>query len=140
MSSEALEWWTRALTALATARGLVDRDSDASASRAYYAAFFAVSALFAAEGRSFRKHREVEVAVHRDVVKPGRWSTDVGAAYSWLSSLRQTGDYGGAQHVSADEAREAVVRAQRVLDAVRDARSELFPDRTAPDFRKPESD
>lgn len=136
MNPEALDWWTRALTSLATARGLVEKDPDASASRAYYAAFYAVSALFAVEGRSFRKHRELEVAVHRDLVKVGKWSTDVGAAFSWLSSLRQTGDYGGAQHVSAEEAEEAVTRAQQVLDAVRDVSSERFPDRVTPDSGK----
>jgi len=127
VSPEVLDWWTRALTALATARGLVDADPDASASRAYYSAFYAVSALFAAQGRTFRKHKEVEIAVHRDLVKAGKWREDVGAAFSWLSSLRQTGDYGGTLHVSTDEAREAVARAQLVLDAVHGASPEPLP-------------
>lgn len=68
MNSEARDWWNRALRALRTAERLVDEDPDASASRAYYAAFFAVRALFALEQRTFRKHTEVEAAVHRDLV------------------------------------------------------------------------
>lgn len=140
MNPEALDWWTRAETALSTARALVEKDPDASASRAYYAAFFAVSALFAVGGRSFRKHREVEIAVHRDLVKAGKWSTELGAAFSWLSSLRQTGDYGGGQHVSTDEAKEAVSRAERILEAVRDVSLEPFPVVATPDSGESESD
>jgi uncharacterized protein (UPF0332 family) len=60
--------WERARRALATARRDLPADPDAAASRAYYAAFYAVSALFAAEGKSFRKHSAVETAVHRDLV------------------------------------------------------------------------
>jgi uncharacterized protein (UPF0332 family) len=60
-----------------------------------------VSVLLAFDNRSFRKHSAVERAVHRDLVKDGTWPPEVGAAFSWLSTLRFTGDYGGAQHVPA---------------------------------------
>lgn len=67
MSAEVQDWWDRAVRALETARMLIDEDADAASSRAYYAAFYAVSALFANEKRSFRKHTELEAAVHRDL-------------------------------------------------------------------------
>jgi HEPN domain-containing protein len=41
-------------------------------------------------------------------------------ASAWLASLRYTGDYGGQEHVSPEDARTAVERARLVLDAVRD--------------------
>ncbi|MFY9820678.1 MAG: HEPN domain-containing protein [Thermoanaerobaculia bacterium] len=81
MSPEVQELWERALRALQTAEDLVDRDPDASSSRAYYAAFYAVSALLALDGQSYSKHTAVERAVHRDYVKPGRFSVEVGAAF-----------------------------------------------------------
>lgn len=120
MNPEAEDWWKRALRAFKTAATLIDQDPDASASRAYYAAFYAVSALYALQHRSFRKHAEVEAAVHRDLVKAGKWPVEVGAAFSWLATLRYTGDYGGEAHVKPDEAREAVRKAEQVLQAVRE--------------------
>lgn len=48
MKEYAVELWRRGQTALETARGNMDRkDYDASGSRAYYAAFYAVSAMLA---------------------------------------------------------------------------------------------
>ena len=56
--------------------------------------------------------------MHRDLVKSGRWDPSLGRAYSELVILRQTGDYGGGTHVSAEEAGEAVAKAPRILEAV----------------------
>ena len=66
--------WDRARDALRDAHLLLSNGGfDGAASRAYYAAFHAVTALFALEGRIFAKHSALEAAVHRDLVKPGRW-------------------------------------------------------------------
>jgi len=121
MTAYASELWQRALQALSTARTIAATDPDAAASRAYYAAFFAVSALFAEEGRDFTKHSALEAAVHRDLVKQGRWQAELGADYRWLSELRTTGDYGGLEHVEAPAAQQAVDKASRILDAVLEA-------------------
>lgn len=97
----------------------MEDDPDASASRSYYAAFYAVSALLAFDQQSFVKHTAVERAVHRDLVKPGIWPVEVGAAFSWLVTLRSTGDYGGEEHVQLDDAKAAVEKARLILKAVR---------------------
>ncbi len=67
----ALAFWDRAEKAQIVARHDLQISPDAAASRAYYAAFYAVSALFALEGRTFRKHSALEAAVHHDLVKMG---------------------------------------------------------------------
>jgi len=72
VSPEIQELWQRALQAVQTAEDLVDRDPDASSSSAYYAAFYAVSALLALDGQSYSKHTAVERAVHRDYVRTGK--------------------------------------------------------------------
>jgi uncharacterized protein (UPF0332 family) len=90
----------RAETTLKGARVLVGIDPDGAASRAYYCAFNAVSALFAHQGRTFVKHKAVETAVHRDLVLAGVWPRELGADYSFLHRLRDAGDYGGEAHVS----------------------------------------
>ena len=127
MNAEAADFWSRALQALRTAKDLVGTDSDASASRAYYAAFYAVSALFALQGKTFAKHSALRTALHRDLIKAGRWSVERGEDYSLLLKLRDTGDYGGGIHVSSEEAAEAVEAAHHILLAVREISPEPFP-------------
>ena len=119
MSPEAVSLWSRAIQSLRTAKTLIDNDPDAAASRAYYAAFYAVSALLVAEGRSFSKHSAVEAAVHRDLVSAGRCPPEVGAAFSSLVSLRATGDYGVEDHVSSDGARHAIEKCELVVETIR---------------------
>lgn len=118
MKEEVKSLWERALQAYETAKDLIAKDADAAASRAYYAAFYAVSALFLDEGRDFSKHGAVEAAVHRDLVKGKRMSNDFGADYSFLRGLRDTGDYGGWAHVSEDDASESVAAAGRIIQKV----------------------
>ena len=128
MTPEVSDFWQRAVQALRTAEALIESDPDASASRAYYAAFHGISACFALQQQTFTKHTAVERAVHRDLVKPGIWSVEVGAAFSWLVNLRYTGDYGGQEHVHPEDARGAVERARLILETVRSTASEPLPD------------
>ncbi|MCK4625682.1 MAG: HEPN domain-containing protein [Phycisphaerae bacterium] len=127
MNPEAMDLWERAKKALHTAgSNLVIDDSDASASRAYYAAFYAVSALFALEGKTFKKHSAVQAAVHRDLVKPGLWREHLGEGYTQLMKLRYTGDYGVGQHIMPEDAEEAVTTAAKILRAIAEAQPEIF--------------
>ena len=104
MNREAEDLWNRALRNLNTAALLSATDPDSSASRAYYAAFHSVSALFALERKTFATHKAVHVAVHRDLVKTGRCSPEVGQAFAALVGLRETGDYGIGVHVTSEQA------------------------------------
>ena len=125
MKDYAVELWHRADTALDTAHRNLQIDPDAAASRAYYASFYAVSALFALEGKTFKRHSTVEGAVHRDLVKEGLWAADLGTDYRELRRLRATGDYGGFEHVEVRDAEDMIARAHRILEAVRQAHPEL---------------
>ena len=118
MNIEALDLWNRAKKALVAARTIIHEDPDSSASRSYYAAFHAVSAYFALNGKTFTKHSALESAVHKDLVKPGLWPSDLGRSFSWLASTRSTGDYGGGLHVSEEDAVNAVEKAQQILNFV----------------------
>ena len=128
MNEEAVEFWNRALKTLQSAELLLPTDPDSSASRAYYAAFYAVSGLFASQGKTFSRHSALEIAVHRDLVKAGNWPRELGADYSSLIGMRTTGDYGILEHASQSDAREAIRAAQRVLRAVHRAHPDVFPD------------
>lgn len=117
--------WHRATTTPASAQKLAETDANSAASRAYYAAFHAVTALFALRGQSFSRHSAVRAAVHRELVRGGTWPAELGKTYDALLELRATGDYGGLQQVSPNGAMDAVAMARRVLDAVKGACPEL---------------
>lgn len=114
------ELWHRAADSLdAAAKLLEDGFLDAAASRAYYSAFYAASALLLSDGHSFSRHSAVLALIHRDYVKAGRLPKEAGGIINALSDLRQIADYGGPAHVGAAEARQAVTDAASFLDAVR---------------------
>ncbi len=118
MNQRAADLWERAKKALAVAKAVSSLDPDSAASRADYAAFYAVSARFALGGKSFRRHSGVEAAVHRDLVKAGIWPTELGQGYSQLSAARSIGDYGDLEHVSEARALEAIQIASDILAAI----------------------
>jgi len=127
MSKEATDLWRRALKTLKSAELLIESDPDSAASRAYYAAFHSVSALFIVDGKSFTKHSAVLSAVHQFLVNTNRWPLQLGADFSSLQTLRQIGDYGGHAHVSVKDAEQAVDAASRIIKAVSAEKPEFFP-------------
>ena len=126
MSNIAEILWDKAREALHTARHDLPVSADAAASRAYYAAFYAVSAHFALQDRTFKKHTTLEAAVHRDLVRAGLWPKDLGEGFSRLVKLRYKGDYDTTERVVAADADRAIQIASRILKAVADANPAAF--------------
>jgi len=91
---------------------------DDAASRAYYAAFYAASALHADQGRVFGRHTGVRASLHRDVVRNGLLDPKFGKDYDSLWNLRNVGDYGRTEHVSLDMSHRAVGKAREFVEAV----------------------
>jgi uncharacterized protein (UPF0332 family) len=125
-AKESQALWERAKKTLESAKLLLASDPDRSASSSYYAAFHAVSALFMLEGTTFRRHSGVEIAVHRDLVMTSRWTRELGQDYSSLLRARTQGDYGVVEHVSEEEAEDAINAAGRILEAVHQANPGIF--------------
>jgi uncharacterized protein (UPF0332 family) len=117
--------WQRAVESLQVARELSGTSPDTAASRAYYAALHGVTAMFALRGQTFRKHAAIRAAVHRDLVRSGEWTTQLRQSYDLLVQLRQTGDYGGLQRVSAEDAAAAIPAAERIPESIRQSCPEL---------------
>lgn len=110
----------RADTNLQVAGELLEKGYyDVSASRSYYAAFYALSALLLNEGIDTSKHSGVIALVHQHFVKSGKLSKEQGRNLNWLFELRSVGDYGVSLHVGLDDARRAVRIAETLLQAVR---------------------
>ncbi|MEW6775795.1 MAG: HEPN domain-containing protein [Bdellovibrionota bacterium] len=73
LNAEAKDLWARAFRAARSAQMLLDdEDYGGAVSKAYYTAFYAVKALFLLEGKTFKKHKAVDSAVHKDLVHTHR--------------------------------------------------------------------
>lgn len=118
MKEFAASEWDRARRTLGTAVELVETDPDSAASRAYYAAYHAVTALFALRSTAFTKHTAIRAGLHRDLVKTGEWNRSLGKDYDFLMELREIGDYGGMSHVTVDDARSAIECSRRIIAEV----------------------
>lgn len=77
--------WQRALRTMSSARQLIETDPNSAASRAYYAAFHALTTLFAFRGQSFSKHSALRAALHRDLIKTSQWPVQI--AQSLISTF-----------------------------------------------------
>lgn len=91
---------------------------DFAASRAYYAAFYAATAVLLCEELEFSKHSGVIAFINREFVKTGRLDERYGKDLSWLFELRGVGDYGATVHVSRRDAEEAIKVAEEFLRAI----------------------
>ncbi len=123
-------WWDKALESLQAARRELAADAYSFAiNRAYYALFYAVSALLLEEGRRFSKHSGVRAAFNRDVIKPGRLSEEHGNLYNQLFRDRQEGDYIAFTKFDAPYVQEKLAACERFLADLRPLIKSLPPDK-----------
>ena len=92
---------------------------DFAASRAYYAAFYAASAVLLNEGLDFSKHSGVIAFIHQRFVKTGKVSNEQGKDLNWLFEIRSVGDYGVTAHVSQPQAERAIQAAENFISTIK---------------------
>ena len=92
---------------------------DFAASRAYYAAFYAATAVLLDEGLEFSRHSGVIASIHQRLVKTGKLDKEQGKELNWLFELRNVGDYGVTIHVSQQDAERAVQVAENFLRVIK---------------------
>ena len=92
---------------------------DFVASRAYYAAFYAATALLLCDELEFSKHSGVISAIHQYFIRTGRLDERYGKDLNWLFELRGIGDYGAMVHVSQRDAEKAISKAEGFLRAAK---------------------
>ena len=110
----------RAEASIQAAKELVLGDYyDFVASRAYYAAFYAATALLLGEELDFSKHSGVIASIHQRFVKTGKLDEEYGKDLNWLFELRGVGDYGATTHVSRQDAANAIRAAENFLSATK---------------------
>ena len=119
-SSEVKANMERAEQAIDAAQRLISEGySDFAASRAYYATFYAASALLLNEGLEFRKHSGVIAAIHQQFIKTGRLEKEIGQNLNWLFELRSIGDYGVNVNVPQKDAEQAIISARDFIQKIK---------------------
>ena len=86
--------------------------------RAYYAVFYAASALLLAKEMSFGKHSAVIAAFRQHFIKTGEFYTKWSGVYQRIMSHRQSGDYDINVRVEKDKAADDVADAQAFVEEV----------------------
>lgn len=115
---EVAAYMERARKSLEAAKGLrQDGYHDFAASRAYYAAFYAASALVVNIGLDSSKHSGVIAIIHRDFVRTGKLDKEHGKDLNWLFELRSVGDYGIVMHVTEYDCTQAIQIAEQFIQA-----------------------
>ena len=113
------EWMRMAEEAIASARADIDAGRRRSAiNRAYYAAFYAVSAVLLGRNRHFVKHAGVHTALHRDLVHTGLLAAKHGKAYDELFEIRLIADY-TVTGIDADQATRSLRQAEAIVEEMR---------------------
>lgn len=82
---------------------------DFAVNRAYYACFYAASAVLLRMGKKFVKHSGLRAAVHQDLVKVGKLDAKWGKAFDRIFENRQSADYVELWEFETDQV-EAIVR------------------------------
>jgi len=79
--------------------------------RAYYACFYAASAILLREGIRFKKHSGVRAAVHKNLVKTGKIDISWGKFYNKVFENRQMSDYLELVKFEPDQVEEIITSA-----------------------------
>lgn len=112
-------WMEKAEEALASAQSELNAGRMTFAmNRAYYACFYAVSAVLLKLGKRFSKHSGVRSALHEHLIKTGKLSTELGKTYDRLFENRQEGDYFELVNFEKDQVEEGIRQSRAIVSAI----------------------
>jgi uncharacterized protein (UPF0332 family) len=113
-------WMDKAQEDLESARDNFSSGRYSNAIRdSYFACFHAFSSVLFKEGRSFKKHKEVRSALHRDYIKNNRIDVFWGKHYDWLFDNRQKADYRPLVQFDPDQVREILEKSGEFISEMK---------------------
>jgi uncharacterized protein (UPF0332 family) len=117
MTEDQLELLLKARQSLSAARVLLDNGfPDYATSRAYYTMFYIAEAFLEGQGMSFSSHAAVISAFGREFARTGRVPVEFHQFLIRAQDLRNAGDYGQLNAVTAQQANEQITRAEQFLE------------------------
>ena len=93
---------------------------DFSASRSYYAMFYAAEAILLSKKLAFSKHSAVISAFGKEFIKTEILPKPLHRYLREAFKLRQAGDYGSSTEVEKPEAQKLMEEAKEFIDSIRD--------------------
>ena len=94
--------------------------------RLYYACFYAVSALLLLKNISTNKHGYLRSLLHKDFVKTGLISNEMGKHFDLLFTSRQEGDYADLVLFKAEEVAGWLIQTQTFVSRIENLISNLL--------------
>jgi len=89
-----------------------------SCNRAYYAIFYAASALLYSKGKTYGKHSAVLAAFRQFFIKTGEFEKQWSDDYRFIMESRHTADYNLYNHLEKEEVVEVVAKAHAFVEKV----------------------
>ncbi|MDI6738998.1 MAG: HEPN domain-containing protein [Candidatus Edwardsbacteria bacterium] len=89
-----------------------------SASRAYYAMFYAAEALLLTKQLSFSRHKAVISAFGKEFAKSGEMPVKLHRYFINAFDMRQSGDYGTVRAVGKKETKELLADAEEFIETI----------------------
>ena len=122
MTSAQLNLLLKADQSLSAARLMLDGGyPEYAASRAYYTMFYIAEAFLDGEGLSFSKHSAVISAFGREFARTGRVPVKFHQFLIRSQELRNAGDYGEINAVTANQAADSIAQAEEFLELAQNA-------------------
>ena len=87
--------------------------------RSYYAAFYAVKAVLALEGKDFKRHKDAVAYFNQRYVKEEVFPREIGRSLSKLKQLREKSDYDDFYIVSINEAIDQANAAASIINSIK---------------------
>lgn len=86
--------------------------------RAYYAIFYAASAVLYSKGKAYGKHSAVLAAFRQFFIKTGEFEKELSADYEFIMDSRQTADYDIYDSLEKDDVVQVVTKARGFVEEV----------------------
>ncbi len=83
--------------------------------RSYYAAFYALKAVLAIEGKDFKRHKDVVAYFNKTYVANDKFPRELGRMIAKLQQLREKSEYDDFFIVSIEKAEQQVTSAENVI-------------------------
>ena len=87
--------------------------------RSYYAVFYGIKAVYALEGRDFKKHKTLLTSFNKEYVSTQIFPREFGKRISALALIREQSDYNDFYIASKQESQQQVDTAEALLAEIK---------------------
>lgn len=86
--------------------------------RAYYAIYYAISAVHALDGKSYKRHKDTLANFNKDYVKTEIFSKNFGRKIAQAEEIRHASDYDDFYIATKENAEEQIMTAKELIEQI----------------------